>query len=182
MPVVVGAAAELRNRDRLPVSTFRRIPSLIPTGQHLQTPSPPKVGREGGSPGDEAAEAQTSTWATCHLTECSRGRPDCTRWLLGWAHNQYYVGNVNGKIGIYQGIKDGFGPNGFSKAIQTSTTSVSQLPRIPKTKSTRPFRPETLNPRATSSRLGSASCPVCGSAEDTWLSITYNPPASGGAP
>ena len=130
MPVVVGAAAELRNRDRLPGIDFPADSQPDPDRTApAETPSPAKSGA-----GAEAVPATKPPKRKRRLGPLVISLSAIAVVLIalvgfwGWAHNQYYVGNVNGKIGIYQGIKDGFGPNGFSKAIQTSTTSVSQLP------------------------------------------------------
>ncbi len=121
-PVVVGAAAELRNRDRLPGIDFpadsqpdpdRPVPPITPISKLVGEPA--------------------------------RQRRGPTRWLIvtisvlavvlvgligfwAYAHSQYYVGDVNGRVGIYQGVHEGPGQNGFSKAIQTSQTAVAQLP------------------------------------------------------
>lgn len=126
-PVVVGAAAEPRNRDRLPGIDF-------PTDSQ---PDPDRITR----PTDDSAAATPETELPATPF---RGRRSM-RWLIAslavlalmlvaitgfwvWAHNQYYVGNVNGQVGIYQGINSGPGDHGFSRAIQTSTTQVAQLP------------------------------------------------------
>lgn len=126
-PVVVGAAAELRNRDRLPGIAF----------PEDSQPDPDRP-----APDPEAAAAAEATDRIVSPVAPRRRRalwvPISIAALLAllvgsvgfwaWAHNQYYVGNVNNKIGIYQGITGGPGPHGFSKAIQTSGTDVNQLP------------------------------------------------------
>ncbi|MFA7266231.1 MAG: protein phosphatase 2C domain-containing protein [Candidatus Nanopelagicales bacterium] len=128
MPVVVGAAAELRNRDRLPGIDFpvdfqpdpdRPAPvtntSAAPPTEPLRPVEQPRRRRRKLGP----LVISLSIAALVLLSLVG---------FWGWAHNQYYVGNVNGQVGIYQGIPDGYGEHGFSKAIQTSQTSVSQLP------------------------------------------------------
>lgn len=130
MPVVVGAAAELRNRDRLPGIDF---PADSQPDPDRPTPSPALVSATADG-STELPKAKAPRKRKRRLGPLVVSLSVLAVILIGlvgfwgWAHNQYYVGNVNGKIGIYQGIKDGFGPNGFSKAIQTSATSVSQLP------------------------------------------------------
>lgn len=127
MPVVVGAAAELRNRDRLPGIDFP-----VDSQPDPDRPTPPPVAKQAAT--ESAAPAGVPPKRRRRLGPLVIALSVIAVLLLSlvgfwaWAHNQYYVGNVNGKVGIYQGIKDGFGPNGFSKAIQTSPTSVSQLP------------------------------------------------------
>lgn len=130
MPVVVGAAAELRNRDRLP-------------GIDFPVDSQPDPDRPAASP-EQVAQTAAAPAQSPAPTPPPRRRRKLGPLVLSlsivavilvsltgfwvWTHNQYYVGNVNGQVGIYQGIKDGFGEHGFSKAIQTSQTSVNQLP------------------------------------------------------
>lgn len=122
MPVVVGAAAELRNRDRLPGIEF---PDDSQPDPDRPTPEP-------------TAEAEPQA-----TTEARRRRPG--RWVIvglagvaialagliavwGYIQNQYYVGSVDGNVGIYQGVTWGPGDHGFSSAIQTSPTRVDELP------------------------------------------------------
>lgn len=127
MPVVVGAASELRNRDRLPGIDF---PVDSQPDPDRPTPTPLPESSSGSAPEQPPASRKRRR----RLGPLVISLSIIAVVLIGlvgfwsWAHNQYYVGNVNGKVGIYQGIKDGFGPNGFSKAIQTSATSVDQLP------------------------------------------------------
>lgn len=131
-PVVVGAAAEPRNRDRLPGIAF-------PDDAQPDPDRPAVVAVTQDAVTSEAA-ATTSAEATPPRRRRRRLAPlvislsIIAALLLGlvgfwsWTRTQYYVGNVNGQIGIYQGIKDGYGEHGFSKAIQTSATPVAQLP------------------------------------------------------
>ena len=122
MPVVVGAAAEPANRNRLPEIVFPADSQPDPDN----APDPgPAVATE--APRRRKRSSRRLRWAVAALSAVAVVMIA----LIGfwaWAHNQYYVGAVDGKVGIYQGIPDGFGPNGFSKAIQTSETSVSALP------------------------------------------------------
>ncbi len=126
MPVVVGAAAELRNRDRLPGIDFPADSQPDP-----DRPTPPPQAATAGTAPESVPTPRKRRRRLGPLVISLSVIALLSVSLVGfwaWAHNQYYVGNVNGKVGIYQGIKDGFGPNGFSKAIQTSATSVDQLP------------------------------------------------------
>ncbi len=124
MPVVVGAAAELRNRDRLPGIDFPKDAARDP--DRADEPSEEST--------DETEAAPTGGKRKRRLTGLVVSLSVVAALLLGvvgfwfWANNQYYVGAIDGKVGIYQGIPDGFGPNGFSKGIQTSGTSVDSLP------------------------------------------------------
>lgn len=123
-PVVVGAAAELRNRDQLPGIDFPEDSARDPDRADPE-PTPDSGSRE--SAPTKAAPQGRLVWLVGALSATAA-------LLIGvvgfwfWANNQYYVGAVSGKIAIYQGIPDGFGENGFSKAIQTSQTPVADLP------------------------------------------------------
>lgn len=129
MPVVVGAAAELRNRDRLPGIDF---PVDSQPDPDRPTPAPVAIS---APENDQPIQAEKPKRRRRKLGPLVVSLSIAALVMLslvgfwGWAHNQYYVGNVNGQVGIYQGIKDGYGEHGFSKAIQTSQTSVSQLPQ-----------------------------------------------------
>lgn len=50
--------------------------------------------------------------------------------LLGWQwlRNQYFVGELNGRVAVFQGIPLGFGEHGFSTVEQESATQTSALP------------------------------------------------------
>ncbi len=132
IPVVVGAAAEPRNRDRLP-------------GIDFPSDSQPDPDRW---PADQSPAASVAVGPNDTIADT---RPRLRSWrgiliaggigigvigvalvlvigLSAWFRTQYYVGEVAGKVGIYQGITGGPGPHGFSRAIQTSETAVSWLP------------------------------------------------------
>lgn len=124
MPVVVGAAAELRNRDRLPDIDFPEDSARDPD---RADPEPTPAPSPAGPTAPTGHPKRRLTWLVGSLSVVAA-------LLIGmvgfwfWANNQYYVGAVDGKVAIYQGIPDGFGPNGFSKAIQTSQMPVNGLP------------------------------------------------------
>lgn len=128
MPVVVGAAAEPRNRDRLPGIPF---PDDAQPDPDRPTP-PPSVD-----------ESSTVEEAVPVVGKRRRGG----RWLIAaitgvllilaalvgtwtYVNNQYYIGTDNDKVAIYQGVTWGPGDHGFSHAIQTSQTAVANLPII----------------------------------------------------
>lgn len=122
MPVVVGAAAEPRNRERLPALDFPADSQIDPDRPDVPVPPPDTDAPPTRKPRKRRLAGLVVVLSVIAIV------------LIGmvgfwaWAHDQYYVGDVNGKVGIYQGIHDGFGENGFSKAIQTSETAVSALP------------------------------------------------------
>lgn len=123
-PVVVGAAAELRNRDRLPGIYF---PDDSQPDPDRPTPSP--VQTQEAEVVAEVAPAHRSRSAV-RLFSCLGVVALLLLSAVGvwaYAHSQYYVGTVNGQIGIYQGVTWGAGEHGFSRAIQTSSTPVDKL-------------------------------------------------------
>jgi protein phosphatase len=124
-PVVVGAAAELRNRAQLPgiefPLDFQPDPDHDPTAAPV---TPPEIPASEPPTGKQRRRGRWLIVVIALLVLLLAG-------LIGfwsWAHSQYYVGDVNGQIGIYQGIPGGPGPHGFSAAIQTSATQVAELP------------------------------------------------------
>lgn len=127
-PVVVGAAAELRNRDRLPGIDFP--PDSQPDPDHEARPTT-AANAPAGAPAVPPARARKRRRRGLVLLSLIAILVVLLLGSIGfwsWAHNQYYVGEVNGQIGIYQGFPGGPGPHGLSKAIQTSPTPVSALP------------------------------------------------------
>lgn len=122
MPVVVGAAAELRNRDRLPGIEF---PDDSQPDPDRPTPEPTRATEP--APTVAPRRRRPGRWVIVGLA----GIAIVLAGLIAvWAYiqNQYYVGSVDGNVGIYQGVTWGPGDHGFSSAIQTSPTRVDQLP------------------------------------------------------
>ncbi len=124
MPVVVGAAAELRNRDRLPGIDFPEDSTRDPD---RADPDPATAAEADAAPSTPTRKRPRISWLVGSLSFLAIVLIGMVGFWF-WANNQYYVGEDNGKVAIYQGIPDGFGENGFSKAIQTSQTPVSSLP------------------------------------------------------
>lgn len=123
MPVVVGAAAEPRNRSRLPAIVFPADSQLDPDVDATQPPREPAMAAN-GQPKRRSRRLRNVVIALSCIAVVLIA-------LVGgwaWIRTQYYVGSVNGNVGIYQGIQDGFGPHGFSEAIQISETKVDELP------------------------------------------------------
>ncbi len=46
----------------------------------------------------------------------------------GWSQQQYYVGDANGHVAIYQGVSQGIGPWGLSHMVNTSDIWLRDLP------------------------------------------------------
>lgn len=120
-PIVVGAASETANRERLPNVRF---PDDL-------------------EPNNRSVTAETSATATTSVpTDNShRGRRKWP-WLVAvgvalaavliagwtWTRGQYYVGPYEGSVAVFQGIPQGPGPNGLSTVEQVSPVQVDQLP------------------------------------------------------
>lgn len=140
-PIVVGAAAETRNRERLPGLAFPE--DSQPNPDQLINPSMPTFENVTGEiPTVRTAETTTASTPTTS----PRTRLGFTRgaWLIAvivvvllvgavlmgwnWTRSQYYVGSVDGKVAVFQGIPQGFGPHGFSTIAVVSDTDISQLP------------------------------------------------------
>jgi protein phosphatase len=126
---VVGAAAERRAKTRaIPVSPAAKAAALS---------------REAlGADDDEAEQAETD-----HLGEPG---PHTGRWrwlkisflvvlVLGavgggtyaaysWSQQQYYVGEANGHVAVYQGVSQKLGPWEFSHVVSESDIPLSDLP------------------------------------------------------
>jgi protein phosphatase len=126
---VVGAAAEGR------VKTTRAIP-LTPAAKAAAL-SREASGREM----DEADDAESQS-----LSEAEE--PSARRWIktlslvvlalvavvgggyaaYSWSQTQYYVGEVNGHVAIYQGISQNVGPWGLSHVVDQSNIALQDLP------------------------------------------------------
>ncbi len=135
-PIVVGAAAERRNRDRLPSVAFPADAEPADAASN---------GADGSVTRAEAAVADGGTETT--TPSPTRGKVRFgSRWLtvtvivaivLGlvgaawwWSRDQYYVGASDGRIAVFQGIPQGPGEHGFSTVENMSDTEVSELPEF----------------------------------------------------
>ena len=49
--------------------------------------------------------------------------------FVSWSKEQYYIGDANGQVVIYQGVPYAFGPLQFYHVYQTSTITVAWLPK-----------------------------------------------------
>jgi serine/threonine protein phosphatase PrpC len=126
---VVGAAAERR------VKTTRAIP-LTPAAKAAA------LSREAsGTEMDEADDAESQS-----LSEAEE--PSSRRWIktislvvlvlvavvgggyaaYSWSQTQYYVGEINGHVAIYQGISQNVGPWGLSHVVDDSNIALQDLP------------------------------------------------------
>lgn len=129
VPVVVGAAGELRNRHRLP-------------GIDFPEDSEPDPENPRDSADEKSGASQTAATDIAAATVPKRRRLSRLVPILGtlavvafalfgfglYVNSQYYVSEFEDRVAIYQGIPAGFGSGSFSSVIQTSETKVDQLP------------------------------------------------------
>ena len=137
-PIVVGAASEQDNRDRLPSVQFPN--DAEPTGQTGQVSAPPPTpaGIDGAAspPVDSATTTSTPTprrtpwWAVATVAVVVAVL--LAAW--GWTRSQYYVGDYQGSVAVFQGIPQGLGANGFSTVEQVSPVKVDTLPEFEREK------------------------------------------------
>lgn len=137
-PIVVGAASEQENRDRLPSVQF-------------PDDAEPAVGAQSADETNVPTPAPTVAAVTTTPSAANAARPATKRtpwWaivgvavlvaaLLGawsWTRSQYYVGEYEGSVAVFQGIPQGFGPNGFSTVEQVSPVKVDALPEFEREK------------------------------------------------
>jgi protein phosphatase len=127
---VVGAAAEHR------VTTTRAVP-VTPAAKAAA------LSREAtGAAANEASHAQSGSLAD------DEPRPGRWRWLkvasmvvvvlvavaggssaaYSWSQRQYYVGEANGHVAIYQGVSQNIGPWQLSQVVDQSDIALSNLP------------------------------------------------------
>lgn len=64
--------------------------------------------------------------------------------IYSYTQTRYYLGVENGKVAIYQGIKESFAGFGFSKLYEESEISVETLPDFQKDLLTRTISADSL--------------------------------------
>lgn len=154
IPVVVGAAAEPRNRQRLPGLAF-------PTDSQ---PDPDRLASAPAPPPDPADSESAS--ADLQVPRRRRWRPVVAvaasiviLLLLAiggyavWSQRQYYIGADQGYVAIYQGVPIGTGANGWSHPVETTTIAVSSLPN---------YRQEQVNSTIPTAGLDEARSAIAG--------------------
>jgi len=136
-PVVVGAAGEARNRERLPDLTF---PADIQPDSRPAT----VVRVNTNSTSDDTGVAPIAH--VYHEEQRGPGRRRVSlRWVVAvvavlalivalvgvtmlWARGQYYVGNDSGYVAIFRGVPGSVGPISLSSVQERSTLPVDALP------------------------------------------------------
>ncbi|MDP3971573.1 MAG: protein phosphatase 2C domain-containing protein [Candidatus Nanopelagicales bacterium] len=122
VPVVVGAAAQWRNRDRLPGIAF-------PADSEPDPTRPPAAGSTTGEATDKAIRVgrpRRTWWAAIAAVLAVAVVAAAGGWY--WAQQQYFVSDSNGYVAIYRGVAVGTGPHGWSRVVAETDTAVSSLP------------------------------------------------------
>ena len=153
-PIVVGAASERENRERLPSVQFpddaeptatAPLAATVTANPTSPVDTPPAgasapaggagataatAGAGGAAAGGAQGHKRTPWWAVITAAALIAA-------LLGawsWTRSQYYVGDYEGSVAVFQGIPQGFGPNGFSTVEQVSPVQVAALPEFEREK------------------------------------------------
>lgn len=150
-PVVVGAAADPRNREKLPGLIF---PSdsepdfeqaVLPGGAGGQQPLPAArrrdsdsgtggAGSAGGGPGaPEQAPVPPRKHRGWVLPTAIAGIAavivvGLLAGMWSWARSQYYVGPYGSQLAIFRGLSQGPSAFGLRDVVQTSPTKIDELP------------------------------------------------------
>lgn len=145
-PIVVGAAAEHRNRSRLPGVSFPD-DSQPMAGSPTEIPSYPNPPRSNGTP-DLTDPAERPTGAgPRHAADAGKpsrrsrvalavGIAAMILLILGamaawaWTRTQFYVGVDGGYVTVFQGIPQGWGQHGWSTVEERSNVEVAALPEF----------------------------------------------------
>lgn len=133
-PIVVGAASERRNRDRLPSVAFPA--DAEPTGADPSGAGESPTSAESAIPpttqvAAEAGRGRGRTWLGAGIAVIVLAGLLGAAWW--WTRDQYYVGDNGGRIAVFQGIPQGPGEHGFSTVENTSDTEVAELPEFQQT-------------------------------------------------
>ena len=136
-PVVVGAAGEQRNRERLPGFSFPADAQIDPrtaTVVKVSTRSGDGTREFAGSLAGVYAEEQGPTrrgirwgWVTL-VAGLAIAVMTVAALTLAWAQNQFYVGNEGGYVAIYRGLPGELGPISLHSVEQVTTLTVDSLP------------------------------------------------------
>ncbi len=136
-PVVVGAAGEPRNRERLPGFAFPADAQIDPrsaTVVKVTTASGDGSGSVGSLAGVYAEEQgptrpRRGDWVwIAVLATLVVAAVAAVGLTYAWARTQYFVGNEGGYVAIYRGLPGELGPLALHSVEQVTTLTVDSLP------------------------------------------------------
>ena len=136
-PVVVGAAGEPRNRERLPGFAFPADAQIDPrsaTVVKVTTASGDGSGTVGSLAGVYAEEQgptrpRRGNWVwVAVLATLVVAAVAAFGLTYAWARTQYFVGNEGGYVAIYRGLPGELGPLALHSVEQVTTLTVDSLP------------------------------------------------------
>ncbi len=128
LPVVVGAAGERRNRERLPNVPWPVDEQFDPEGNGNRGGEAPT--HENGS-GETPAAPGKPLWKN-PLVLLGGSVVLLALVLIGgilyWVSTQWYVGVANGNVAVYQGVPSSLGPIPLQRLNMETAIAVSDLP------------------------------------------------------
>ena len=144
-PVVVGAAGEPRTRDRLPGLAFPT--DAAPDPDHLEPPDQEPHGITPGGVAPTPPGADVTALAAIYAGQRPKrvlglGRRRAVALAVvvvlvvgllalsvaSWMRGQYFVGQSDGRVAIFQGVNASLGPITFSHVATVGETRVDALP------------------------------------------------------
>jgi len=131
--VVVGAASEQRNRDRLSQMHFPADvePGLLPLPEDAPPGAPVEL--DGGTArgtDHRRPRSRGQWWPLIAVAVVILGLAAATTALAVWARGQYYVGNDNGYVAIFQGVPQTVAGRQLATVAQGSQVAVTGLPEV----------------------------------------------------
>ena len=138
-PVVVGAAGEPRNRERLPELTFPADAQIDSRPAHVvRVSTQSSTGEAGVAPiGRVYHEEQAAPrhgigrrwiWAVAGVVAAVAVLVGLLAITMTWARGQWYVGSDSGYVAIYNGVPGSIGPISLSTVEERSEITMDSLP------------------------------------------------------
>lgn len=135
-PIVVGAASERRNRDRLPGLSFPEDSQPDPAPRAMVTQPSPTTSRT-QVPASQSQPPTSKTGNTRRMRAYTVvGLIAVVLLVAGglsawaWTRSQYFVGEYQGSVAVFQGVQWGLGDHGWSTVEEVTPTKVNALPEF----------------------------------------------------
>ena len=126
-PQIVGAAAQspdgtraLRETPAAKAAALRPALGLEEESEHIERLA---LAEEGTSSGPRRAIRLIGALAALAIV-CAGGAAA----LYAWSQRQFFIGAVDGRVAIFQGLSSDLGPISLSRPIETTDIAVSDLP------------------------------------------------------